>query len=148
MSVIISRNARYHKNGSWRHERENAFFATTGFVVAAVTNSCGRQLSRLGFEDPHDPDDVLSADGALCQLFAAVDASCHVAALQHDAIDCCVPANLAKILIRHRVFLWKIVQKEEVNQGTTSNRLGRGSEIQYAFGYRTGPVTEWSKHVQ
>jgi hypothetical protein len=71
---------------------ENALFVLTKYVI-------------LGFEDSHNPDDVLSADGALRQLLSAVDACCHVAALQHDAIHGCIPTNLAKVLIRHCVFL-------------------------------------------
>ncbi len=59
----------------------------------------------LGFKSPHNPDNVLPANGALCELLAAVGAGGHVAALEHHAIDSRVPTDLAQVLVFHCIFL-------------------------------------------
>ena len=56
-----------------------------------------------GLEYFDDPDDVLSADGALVHELSASGAGAHVAALQHDAVHRRVHANLAQLVVLHLV---------------------------------------------
>ena len=48
--------------------------------------------------------DVLPANGTFGQLFTAVDAGAHVAAFEHHAVHWQVHADLAQVLVVHRVF--------------------------------------------
>lgn len=47
----------------------------------------------------HSPYNVLPADGALAHPLAALGAGHHVAALQQDAVDHCIHADPAQVVI-------------------------------------------------
>jgi len=47
----------------------------------------------------HSPYNVLPADGALAHSLAALCASHHVAAFQQDAVDHCIHADPAQVVV-------------------------------------------------
>lgn len=55
-----------------------------------------------GPEDVHGPDDILPADGTLAHPLPALGAGDHVTALQKDAVDGRVHADLTEVLLHAR----------------------------------------------
>lgn len=57
----------------------------------------------LGAKQADHAHDVLATDRTLAEHFATIGASGDVAALENDAFDWCVHADLAEIVARHLV---------------------------------------------
>lgn len=76
---------------------------------------------RLRLKDMHSPHNVLPADGALAHPLAALGAGHHVAALQQHAVDHCIHADPAQVVIvvvqLYLLTLCKAMEREDTRSG-------------------------------